>query len=746
MKLLNQKFALGLVLAASIGLGACASSSPTKKSSSGDEGRVYAAPASMQLDTTTEVLPVGGRHIVVATVRDAEGNPVAGACVEWMMVMGGVGAIVEVDASTDPACGGQCCGQAAVTATGSTTRVLDMGTPDTSDDLRIGPGQTWVGVASPVEGTGHLMAMAAGVRDWDNRHDSVAVQWRDARVTVPDCETMRVGDTKDFTVQVNRYSDGMPLENHVVNFRVVSGPQATLNGQGDMVSVRTDANGEATATLAQVSGAEGITEIEIQVIRPENTECCEPQVMLGTYFLACPWVAPSIDIMKSAPETAAVGEAFNYDIVVSNASTISARGATVVDALPEGIVYVSSQPAADVNGNTLTWTLGELPSGAERSMRVTVRGTHTGRFRNCAVVNAEGGALSDESCANTVLTAPAISLVKTGPAEVMACDPIRYEFTVSNNGDAPARNVRIIDELPSGLVSEAGGRNISMDIGTLGAGESRTVSAIARAERPGTYENCATATAEGGLTTDPTCVSTTVRQPALSVTKTGPDERFAGRPIEFEITVTNTGDGVARDTVLRDLVPAGTTFVSASDSGSDVAGEVVWNLGNLAPGATRTVSLTVRGDAPGRVVNNATATAYCADAASGSATTDVRGIPAILLEVVDTDYDPIEVGNNVVYTITVTNQGSSPGRSIKITSIIPDAMDFVSAVGPTNASVNGRNVTFEPLPTLAPKAQAVYRLTVLAREAADVRMQISLTSLQLGDRPVSETESTYIYQ
>jgi hypothetical protein len=50
--------------------------------------------------------------------------------------------------------------------------------------------------------------------------------------------------------------------------------------------------------------------------------------------------------------------------------------------------------------------------------------------------------------------------------------------------------------------------------------------------------------------------------------------------------------------VLTVAVPAGTTFVSATNGGTESNGIITWNLGNLAPGDAGTVRFTVRLDNP----------------------------------------------------------------------------------------------------------------------------------------------------
>ena len=114
-------------------------------------------------------------------------------------------------------------------------------------------------------------------------------------------------------------------------------------------------------------------------------------------------------------------------------------------------------------------------------------------------------------------------------------------------------------------------------------------------------------------------------------------------------------------------------------------------------------------------------------------------------------FDPVSATNvdadttNVVYVIRVTNQGSATDRNIRVVCEIPAEQTFVAAGGATNGSASGQTVTFAPLPSLAPKASATFRVTVSANAAANIRFKTSMTSDQFT-RPVEETEATYLYE
>ena len=129
---------------------------------------------------------------------------------------------------------------------------------------------------------------------------------------------------------------------------------------------------------------------------------------------------------------------------------------------------------------------------------------------------------------------------------------------------------------------------------------------------------------------------------------------------------------------------------------------------------------------------------------SDSCSTEIEGIPAILLEVIDVT-DPVEVGQNTTYVITVTNQGSAPDRNVRVVATLPDQQSFVSATGATNVAANGKTITFAPVENLGVGQQAAWRIVVKADAAGDVRFRIEMTSDNLTS-PVIETEATNLYE
>ncbi|HRT24697.1 MAG TPA: CARDB domain-containing protein, partial [Anaerohalosphaeraceae bacterium] len=172
---------------------------------------------------------------------------------------------------------------------------------------------------------------------------------------------------------------------------------------------------------------------------------------------------------------------------------------------------------------------------------------------------------------------------------------------------------------------------------------------------------------------------------------------------------------------------------------------ITWNVGDLAPGASKQFTVSYVPSSLGKLSNTASAKAVCAQDVSKSASIEIRGIPALLLEVIDVS-DPIEVGQNETYVITVTNQGTAPATNLKVTCTLEDSMQFVSAEGATQpASTAGQKVVFAPLASLNAKATATWKVTVKALKEGDVRFGVVLNADQL-ERDVQETESTHFYK
>lgn len=446
-------------------------------------------------------------------------------------------------------------------------------------------------------------------------------------------------------------------------------------------------------------------------------------------------------VEKMIPCEIVSGQCVDYFIKVTNLTGMALDNVTVTDNISSNFNIKSADPQGSANGGQMLWNLGTMAAGTSKTIKINGCATgDTGNINACGAVS-----YSSSVCAEARIVKPAIKLVKTEPAEATLCDMIPVKLVVTNNGTGAASNVVIKDMLPEGVSADGKTGTIEFPIGTLAPGASAERTYMAKASRTGSFTNKAVATADGGLMSDASA-STTVRQAVLAITKDCPGAVVAagGRTITYTINVTNTGDAPAMNTMVEDAVPAGTSFASATDGGALQGSTVVWNLGTLAPKASKKVSLTVTPTGLGTVTNTASAKATCAAPVSATCKTEVRGVPGVLLEVVDNP-DPIVVGGTSTYTIRVTNQGQIDITNIKVKLECEDTASVVSNAGATAGTTAGRVVTFAPVARLASKGVVEWTVVLKAGKPDDHRLAVEMVCDQIT-RPVNETESTTFFE
>ena len=209
--------------------------------------------------------------------------------------------------------------------------------------------------------------------------------------------------------------------------------------------------------------------------------------------------------------------------------------------------------------------------------------------------------------------------------------------------------------------------------------------------------------------------------------------------------VSNPGDVSLTGVVVRDVLPPQLTFASASDGGQLINGQVVWNIGTLQPRQDKTVQVQTKcAELVPQVVNVATATADGGLQARSEAALEIRGLPALRLELIDR-VDPVEVAKNTTYQITVTNTGSLPSNQVEVIAQVPVEMKIVKIQGPSAYHINGPTIMFDPLDGLQPNAAFNYSIEVQALKPGDVRFQAWLKGAALT-KPVYQQESTNIIE
>ncbi|WP_139142084.1 putative Ig domain-containing protein, partial [Alteromonas lipolytica] len=313
-------------------------------------------------------------------------------------------------------------------------------------------------------------------------------------------------------------------------------------------------------------------------------------------------------------------------------------------------------------------------------------------------------------------------------------DNVSFTLTVSNTGPDAATNVVVTDQLPAGFtfVSSDGSYDATTGLWTVGSlanGASATLTIIATTTDSSAVTNTPSVTADqteldSSDNTDSAMVDAQAIDLAISkaVDNASPN---LGDNVTFTLTVSNTGPDAATNVVVTDQLPAGFTFVSSNGSYNATTG--LWTVGSLASGASTTLTIVATTTDSSAVTNTASVTADQTELDSSdnidSVSVDAQAIDLALSKTVD-NASP-NLGDNVTFTLTVSNTGPDTATNVVVTDQLPAGFTFVSSDGSYDASTGLWTVG-----SLASGESATLQIVVRTTDTSKVVNSASVTADQ----------------
>jgi uncharacterized repeat protein (TIGR01451 family) len=390
---------------------------------------------------------------------------------------------------------------------------------------------------------------------------------------------------------------------------------------------------------------------------------------------------PGLDVTKSCPAVAAVGQSITYQITVSNTGNEALNNITVQDT---------------ILGNLSASFADSLAAGASetRSFQYTIRATDPDPLVNTVTVNAVGAqsgtALTDTANCTTRTPRVDVGINKASDAPATGVAPgesFNYTITVTANGSAAAQGVTVTDTIPAGLTivsatfsgGSAGsgnctvsGQTVTCSLGDMAPGSTATVRIRVTATPAAcpfvTNRATVTATNEdagaGGNNTSPDVVVVVncdqpPPEPGISVSiikendangdgifTNSEEAKRSGLDVPFVLVITNTGEETFVITSLTDrfeqtVIDLLLSKCASLDGVTLATGERIacsFTLNNYSPPAETSLENTVR---------------VCVDQVNGSDT--------------DCDQDPSIVRSAIVLGRTVTPPTRTPPGGIAFT-------------------------------------------------------------------------------
>jgi uncharacterized repeat protein (TIGR01451 family) len=437
-----------------------------------------------------------------------------------------------------------------------------------------------------------------------------------------------------------------------------------------------------------------------------------------------------------------------------------------------GPTFLCTNPPGGGTGN-VSCSIATLAAGATATFTMVVNVNantpeSTIITNNAVAASATGdsNSLNNTGTAMTTVNQSDIEITSQTdtPDPVEAGSNITYTVNFKNNSAVnTASNLTVTDAVPSGttlvsattaspgwartdVVPAGGTGNIVFSKALVATAETAVFTIVVKVNASvpaGTViTNTATATTtsidNNSANNSATATTTTEASADLEVTSQTdtPDPVIAGENITYTITVLNNGPSDAQTVTVTDALPANTTFVSAaiatgtgwtipSPPAVGGTGNVVFSKSTVAAAETAsfTVVVKVNANTPAATIisNDAVAASATTDPAPGNntdtATTTVSTSGDLSVTKVDSP-DPVTVGGNLTYTVTVTNNGSSDAQNLSLSDTLPLNTTFVSFTVPGGwirtdiVPVGGSGTVTATAPTLPAGAGAVFTLVV----------------------------------
>jgi len=504
--------------------------------------------------------------------------------------------------------------------------------------------------------------------------------------------------------------------------------------------------------------------------------------------------AAELTVTNSAsPNPVVAGNNITYTQVVTNTGSVAATGATFNETTPTNTTLVSITPPAG-------WTCALFPpqctnpsvaagsSGTFTAIYTVNAGTASGTvITDTTTVNAANQAFGPNSATATDVVATGVqadlALTTVGtPATVIPGNNITYTHTVTNNGPASASAVNFTEAIPANTtfasVSAPAGwtcvitASVTCTDPTLAAGVSADIIVVVNVAPTVVVATITANSSISATTADPnaannstTVVTNVAPNCDLAVTNSGtPNPVTAGANITYTQVITNSGPSNCSTATFNEALPANTTFVSVAVV---TTGGGTWTCPNsspvacsnpsVPPGSTGTVTAIYKVNAgtPAGTIITDTATVATAthdtnvNNNSATVTIAVAGAAQADLRVTNSaSPNPVNAGQNITYTQSVTNGGPVAANAPVFTETLPANTASVSLTGPAGWTCVLATLTCTDTTTLAANATAnfTFVVTVNANVAAGtiITQTDSVSSTTSDPNPANNSASVSV--
>jgi len=447
----------------------------------------------------------------------------------------------------------------------------------------------------------------------------------------------------------------------------------------------------------------------------------------------------SVGVLVTGPLAATVGEKLSFEVELVNRAGAALSGLRIVDYFDAGFRHEASESPIEQKGTI------DLATGTSRRLTLEFIAAAPGRQCHRVEILDTAHQFVGGATACVEVSAPPDATASTAPPS------------------AP----------PTAAASPpaAGLTPPSVMVPPLASGTPAAVTTPPSVETPAAATPPATPPASsppatpappGLLSPSPTASagSPAAGPPALEMEITGPTERKPGGLVEFITTVHNTGQVTSTGGTLELSWDRGFIAAEASDGYVMGTDKVSWDIPDVDPGGKlrrqinlrlpasppasqgfRQPRMCIRGVLSGVVGGVLVADECCVAVTADESPRKTMVDAGLHLSLADCD-DPIQVGSSTTLICTIRNDGASPSGLLNAMIMLPEQARLVGDPTPSRVRIDGRTVSFDGIPSLAPGAMTTLELAFRMPTAGRWKSEAILTGDDLDGSLAAVAETT----
>jgi uncharacterized repeat protein (TIGR01451 family) len=354
--------------------------------------------------------------------------------------------------------------------------------------------------------------------------------------------------------------------------------------------------------------------------------------------------------------------------------------------------------------------------------------------------------------------------MSAAPDPVFVGSNLVYAITVTNRGPSTAHGVAVsqsfspgaiafVSGIPLGSVVYSGG-TVNASLGDIAAGATASaIVTIIPLTNGLLYSTASVGSTDTELNSaDNTRTIFTLVNPNVCDLALGlldsPDPVLVGGTLTYIVSVTNNGPSTAQGVVVTNVLPPSVTILGASSSQSNFtfAGNVVlWSLNNSLPlGNHAAATIQVRPNAEGTITATASASAAQPDPRQGNntavASTTVGPSADIGLGILQFP-NPVVVGSNLTYVVSVTNFGPSTATGVTLNQSLPPSVTLLSSNTSQGTVTASAGSILGDLGSVASGAKATITLVVATSTNTTLLTTATASAIEADVNPANNSVS-----